>query len=316
MVTTIIAGLLLVLGVGWLIANPAFPDYNGNPKRYRWVAVVPLFTAFVMLAFACTAIIQAKNAGVLTTFGKPSERTLPSGLHLKMPWQKVTEIDGTIQTNEYKGDDCIYVRIGDGSRSCLTTTIRWRIVEDRANVIYGDYRSDDPTQSLRAAVVSTQFKSAAQAVLSEYNPIASLEVVSGSNAPQAASLDFAPDYDAIAADLTSQMDGRLGDDPLVEVQSITVSYLSLADSTQAKLNDFIAAVGDTRIAAQKKSTATEEAEANRILSGSLSNDPNVLTSKCYDIVKDSAETGYPLPAGFSCWPGGTSAVVVPSAGSR
>lgn len=318
MFVTILLALLLILGAGWLIVGPtsrtSVPQgYGQDPeivvRSLRWYGLIPLVIAIVIALFTFTTIVQAKQVGVLTTFGKPSDRTLDSGLHLKWPWQSVTTIDGTVQTDEYRGEDCIYVRIGDGSRSCLSTTIRYRVVPEKANVVYADYRSDDPTESLRDAVVSTQFKSAAQAVLSEYNPIAGLEVVSGDNAAEAASMNFAPNYDQIATDLEDQMADRLGSDPLVEIQSISVSYLSLSESTQAKLDDFIAAVGDTRIAAQKRSTATQEAAANKTLSDSVSNNPGVLQSKCLDLLSDAIESGYALPDGWSCFGSGSPFVV-------
>ena len=66
---------------------------------------------------------------------------------------------------------------------------------------------------------------------------------------------------------------RLGDAPLVDIHSISISYISLSDNTQKKLDDFISAVGDTRIAAQRKSTAAEERAANDILASSVRN-PN------------------------------------------
>lgn len=307
MFIVIICIILALVGVGFIITGFA----SGEPAAGGVAGGAALFLAVLLWILGSMTIVEAKNVGVLTTFGKPDSRTLDPGLHWKKPWQKVTDIDGTIQTDEYKGDKgCIYVRIGDGSRSCLTATIRWRVNPDTADVIYGDYRSDDPTDNLRSAVVSTQFKSAAQAVLGEYNPIAGLQVVEGSNAAAASDLNFAPDYDKIAADLTKQMADRVGDKDLVIVESVTVSYLSLADSTQQKLNDFIAAVGDTRIASQRRSTAAEEAKANKALSDSISNEPNVLVSKCLDTLADAVQKKYSLPAGFSCW-GGGGAVVIP-----
>ena len=63
------------------------------------------------------------------------------------------------------------------------------------------------------------------------------------------------------------------------------------------VNAFNSEVANTRIAEQRKLTAEKEAEANRVLSASVSNDPNVLVSKCLDIVKARGGS----PAG--CWPG-------------
>lgn len=303
MFVVILCIILALVALGFVIGGLV----TDEPGVGLGVAGVCALIGVILWVCGSMTIVEAKNVGVVTSFGKP-QGTLDPGLHWKKPWEKVTDIDGTIQTDEYRGKRCIYVRIGDGSRSCLTATIRWRANADNADKMFADYRSDNPTESLRDAVVSTQFKSAAQAVLSEYNPVADLQVVDGSNAASAADLNFAPDYDKIAADLTAQMENRLGKDPLVDVQSVSVSYLSLAKSTQKALNGFIAAVGDTRIAAQKRSTAAEEALANKALSDSISNDPNVLVSKCLDILSVAVEKKVDLPAGFSCW-GANSAVV-------
>jgi hypothetical protein len=148
-------------------------------------------------------------------------------------------------------------------------------------------------------------------VLAKYNPIAQLEVVEGTNATSAANLNFAPDYDKTARDIEASMGERLGDEPLVEIQSISISYIGLSETTQKKLDDFIAAVGDTRIAAQRKSTAAEEKAANDILASSVKN-PNVLASKCLDIMTAGIEAKYAFPAGWTCSTDGSSAVVVPS----
>jgi regulator of protease activity HflC (stomatin/prohibitin superfamily) len=289
--------VLLLVAVGLLIFFP------GVMKAW---AIVPVVLAIVVAFLSCTTVVQAKEVGVLTTFGKPSERTLGPGLHLKAPWQKVTEVDGTIQTDKYRDDRCIYVRIGDGSRACLTLTHRWQIIPERANETYANFRSNDPTQSLRDAVVSTQLVSVVQDVMSQYNPIANLSTVAADDA--GANLNFAPNYDQIAADITSGMDARYGDQPLVKTVAITVSYLALSETTQAKINAFIAEVANTRIAVQKQQTAAAEALANKALEDSVTNAPNVLVSKCLDLL--AGKTGYALPAGFSCWPG-TNALVIP-----
>ena len=260
------------------------------------------------MALSCLTVIQAKNVGVLTTFGKVSERTLDPGIHPKLPWQKVTEIDGTWQPDEYKGDDCIYALIGDGSRACFSLTNRWRVLGERANTSYSEYRSDNPTETLRSAVVSTQLKAAVLEVASTYNPTAELQVVEGEEAEAASDANFAPNYAEFENLLMASMERRLGENPLVEIDSITISYVGLSESTQQKINEFTAEIARTRIAGQRVETAKKEAEANQELSDSISNDPNVLVSKCLDMV---AEGGVSLPANFQCWPGGGGAVVVP-----
>lgn len=301
--------ILLLIALA-IFLKGTVPGEDGNRIRIWPVGIIFLVLAFIWTLFACLTVVQPKDVGVLTSLGHVSDRTLSSGPHIKTPWQSVTSIDGTVQTDKYSGENCIPVRIGDGSNSCLSITHRWQIVPERANETYANYRSDDPTQSLRDAVVETQLASVAQDVLSKYNPIASLKVVDQASAD--ADLNFAPDYTQVALDITNEMDSRYGTEPLVKTVAITVSGLSLSKSTQAKVDAFIAEVANTRIAVQKQQTAEAEAIANGKLEASVTNAPNVLVSKCLDLIAEGQKIDYTFPAGFSCWPGSGGSVVVPS----
>ena len=271
--------------------------------------VIAIVIALAILASGIFTSVTAKNAGVLVSFGKVSEKTLSPGLHAKMPWQKVVEIDGTIQTDEYRDDSCIQVRIGDGSQACISITNRWSVVETEADRVYKDFKSDDPTLSFRDAVISTQLKASLQKALSDYNPVAQFN--GASKDASSADLSFSPDYDSVSKVVEEDMKARLGDQAMAQVESITISYMQLSQNTQKKLDDYVAAIGETRIAEQKQQTAAAQAEANGLLSASVSNNPNVLVSKCLDTLAESMEKGYQLPAGFSCWPGDGNAVVIP-----
>src|SRR3954452_4566076 len=92
---------VFLAGLCLLVALAIF--FAGSSMRIKpLVGLVPLALGLVIVAVSATTIIQAKNVGVLTTFGKPSG-SLDAGLHFKMPWQKVTELDGTKITNKYEG---------------------------------------------------------------------------------------------------------------------------------------------------------------------------------------------------------------------
>lgn len=293
------------------------PSYNNvKPKKQsRTIELSMLFGGYGLIVLGailalsmCVTTVSAKNVGVVVTFGAVDEQTREAGINAKFPWSSVIEIDGTIQTDEYSGDSCIPVRIGDGSQACAFITNRWFINAEKGSTIYGDFRSDDPTASFRSAVISTQLEASVQKALKDYNPIAQLKTVDGDETSE--DLSFAPDYDAVSLQIEDDMLERLSDDDLAVIESITFSYLRLADNTQKKLDDYVAAIGETRIAAQREQTASAQANANRTLSDSVSNDPNVLVSKCFDSVADAIAAGYQLPAGFSCW-GASSAVVIP-----
>lgn len=311
MISTIGIGLLVALGVAILVV--ARLSTKGWEPLPAWPAYVMFAVALIWAVFACTAIVQAKQVGVLTTFGKPSERTLDSGLHVKLPWQKVTQIDATIQTDEYRGDGCIYVRLGDGQTACVTATNRWRVLQAQADHVYADYRSDDPTESLRDAVVSTQFKAAVNGVFGKYDPTAPLAELDPTDpATSTAGINFSPDYDALAQAVLDSMNARLTakGEPLVDIDSITISYLKLSDKTQAKIDAYQSEVAKTQIALQSQATNAAQAEANRILAESLAKNPNVLVARCFDLIADGDLSP---PPGFSCW-AASSAVVLPATG--
>lgn len=267
--------------------------YTGSEKvpvyLTRLWGLLPLALAFITLFFGTFTTVEAKQVGVVTSLSKPLEHTLDSGPHFIAPWQKVTEIDATVQTDEYHGAKCITVVLADKNTACISATNRWSVNDKNANDVYAEFRSDDPTASLRDAVVSTQFKAALNSVFSTYD----------------VTTEKAADYDALA---TQAMDiTKKKTKGLVDIDTVTISYIKPSEKLQDKIEAIQAQEAKTRIATEAKATAAAEAAANRELASSLSKDPNVLVSKCLDIVAE----GVSLPAGFSCM-GGSGAVVVPS----
>ena len=95
---------------------------SGGPTSRQvagWVSVGALVLALVTMFFSSATIVSTKNVGIETSFGRPVG-SLPNGFHLIPPWNKVTEMDAAIQTdNHVKGHaalDCITVRIAHGHR--------------------------------------------------------------------------------------------------------------------------------------------------------------------------------------------------------
>ncbi|GGD07599.1 SPFH domain-containing protein [Nocardioides daphniae] len=306
MFTTVLALVLLLAAVAMFAAGKS----KGSGRK---LAVLPLVAAVVLLGLACTTIIQAKNVGVLTTFGKPT-RSLSSGLHVKAPWQKVTELDGTKITNKYTGDERIEVRIGDGTTAAVETAIRWSIVAEKADEIYADYRSDDVNENVREALVETVFKNAINAVFGQYNPTAELVTVDPNSDKR---LNFVPDYDGLAAEVTESMKKRVADSGgYVKIEFVTISGISLSPETQKKINEFQAEVARTQVALQAERTNRAQAAANKALSNSVSDNPNVLVSRCLDTLQMMVENSQPVPAGFSCWPGSGSNLVLGSGNAK
>lgn len=297
-------GLTVLVGaiVFFFLPKTSFAEKNA-------VGVALLIGSLLLFGVSMIAVVGTKKVGVVTTFNKPVD-TMSNGIHLKWPWQKVTELDGAIQTDNHTGgsvehpNGCTLVRIGNQSTACVDNTIRWRIRQKASDDLFRDYRSFD---HIRDSLVTRDLIVALNDVFATYNPLGNLNT-NVTTAP--------PSLEALSAQVRELLvgkdgnGGRIGDQ--IEVLSVFTPIIHHDNQTQRKINQYQAAKADTRIALQKVKTAVNEAKANKTLAGSVSHDPNVLVSKCLDLVK----TGVALPAGFSCWPGGSTAVVVPSQGKK
>lgn len=251
--------------------------------------------AFIVLAVACVVIVPTKEIGVVTTFGRPTG-SLSNGFHLKAPWQNVTEMDAAIQTDSHTADkkDCINVRIAHQATACVDASIRWRIRPGASDALFQNYRE---FTSIRSSLVERQLSSSLNKEFATYDALA-VDEKGNPTAPTLAKL---------STNATEDMREQIGDQ--IEVLSVIIPVIKLDENTQSKANALLAQVAQTRIAEQAVKTAEQQAKANKALAASVGKDPNVLVSKCLDMVESGKVT---LPAGFSCWPGANSSVVVPS----
>lgn len=298
----------LVITIILLLAAAAIAVFAPLMHTKRTVALVPALFAVIALVMSSVTMIEAKNVGVQTRLGKPVN-SLDAGLHFKAPFDKVTELDGTKITNRYEGESAIPVRIGDGTTADVSTAIRWSIVPDKADEIYADYRSDDVNATLRESLVETVFTAAMNQVLGSYNPTSDLKVVDP-NAKSTVEVNFVPDYDALAAEVTKSMESRVADSGnYVQIDFITISNLDLSSETQTKINAFQAEIAKTQVALQEKATAVAKAAANQVLSDSLT--PEVIANNCVELLKQMVDNGSAIPVGGIGCMGANSNLILP-----
>ena len=72
-------------------------DEPKAPKAFLLPAYIGIALAVVLLAASCVATVPTGYTGILTTFGKVEDRTIPSGVNLIAPWQKVIKMDNRTQ---------------------------------------------------------------------------------------------------------------------------------------------------------------------------------------------------------------------------
>ena len=66
------------------------------PEKLKFPAFIGLALAVVILIASCLAIVPTGYTGILTTFGKVENRTIPSGISFIAPWQNVIKMSEQI----------------------------------------------------------------------------------------------------------------------------------------------------------------------------------------------------------------------------
>ena len=95
----------------------------------------------------------------------------------------------------------------------------------------------------------------------------------------------------------------------IEIQKVFVPMLTYDQQTQERINALNVEKANTRVAEQSKQTAQATSDANKILSQSVSNDPNVISNNCI-----TTRTAKGLDVA-GCWPlpgNGQTVVTVPT----
>lgn len=279
-------GMLLIVVTVCALGARALAKSPASKTRSLRIAVITGGLAVFVLILGSTTIVSARNIGVVTTFGRPSG-TLGNGLHMKAPWQSVTEMDGTIQIDNHTGDNATTVRLGNNSTAFVDNSVRWRIQPGAADELFLDYRQ---FENVRDNLVTRELRAALNEVFADFDPLAP-ENVGGAN------------VQALGDKVADKLRSKVGSQ--IEILNVIVPLVNYDQATQDRINALNVEKANTRIAEQRAKTAEAEARANEILAGSVSDNPNVLVSKCLDAAREAAIS----PLG--CWPNTSAVPTVP-----
>jgi regulator of protease activity HflC (stomatin/prohibitin superfamily) len=282
----VLAMLLVIITVIALLMRVTSKNEQGRRVSTRIAAVAGGLTIFV-LVLGSTAIVSTRNVGVVTTFGRPSG-TLSNGLHVKAPWQSVTEMNGTIQIDNHTGEAATTVRLGNNSTANVDNSVRWRILPAAAEKLFLDYRDFD---NVRDNLVTRELRAALNEVFANFDPLAP-ENSDGAN------------VQALGDEVAKKLRAKVGSQ--IEIINVIVPLVNYDQATQDRINALNVEKANTRVAEQRAKTAEAEAKANQILAASVSNDPNVLVSKCLDAAREA----HISPLG--CWPNTSVVPTVPA----
>jgi regulator of protease activity HflC (stomatin/prohibitin superfamily) len=102
------------------------------------VAVGIAAILLIVLACSCFATVPTGHTGIITTFGKVENQTLEAGMHFKLPWQKVINMDNRNQ----KSTLTLTCFSSDIQEVSVVYTINYQIEKKNAQNIYKSIGTD------------------------------------------------------------------------------------------------------------------------------------------------------------------------------
>jgi len=304
---TVLIGLLFLVAAG-AAAFAIYSAFKGRAfwefQEAAWGAVGVGAVATVCLVLSMATIVPTRDYGVITKFGRPVG-TLSNGLHWVAPWESVETMDGAVQIDWHKdndGDkdkhgDAIQVRLGNQSNAYLDASVRYEMVQDAADDLFLQYRSFD---AVRTNLVTRNLQTSLNEVFASYNPLATI-VAADPTAP--ADKVKSDTLISLASKATDIMQRKVG--PQIKIFEIQIPTIAFDEDTQHKIDQLNQQKAATAVAVEQQKTNIEQSKANNDLVTSIK-DPNVLVSKCLDVVKEKGQS----PLG--CWPGSAAVPTVPT----
>ncbi|MBQ8288859.1 MAG: prohibitin family protein [Clostridia bacterium] len=203
---------------------------NFSPKKIAGLVIAGIaLILLIVVGFNCFAEVPTGHTGIITTFGKVENETLEAGIHFKLPWQKVVNMDNRNQ----KSTLTLVCFSSDIQEVDVVYTVNYQIEKKNAQNIYKTIGTD-----YFNTVMTPRINEAVKKMVAHYDAeslIDSREKLSNEI------------YEVLVADLASY-----------NVQLVSASIENI-DFTEA----FTAAVEAKQVAAQNKLKAeTEQEQAN------------------------------------------------------
>lgn len=114
----------------------------------------------LVLGASCVASVPTGHTGIVTTFGQVEDYTFEAGIHFKLPWQKVVNMDNRNQ----KATVDLACFSSDIQEVDVTYTINYQIQKSNAQNIYKTIGT-----SYFNTVISPRIQEAVKSVIAKYN---------------------------------------------------------------------------------------------------------------------------------------------------
>ena len=247
--------------------------------KKKWILIPVVFVAALIVIFSCFTQVPTGHTGVVTTFGKVSNYTLDSGIHVKAPWQKIVKMDNRIQ----RATESLSCFSSDIQEVSMLYTLNYQISQKDAMTIYrtigSDYYHTIIVPTVQESVKVCTAKYTAEELVSERTDLA--KAIEDSLSAKLANYNIMVNSTSI-----ENMDFTDAFTNAVEAKQVAQqNKLKAETEAQQKVSEAEAAANVKKIEADAEAyqlvkKAEAEAEAYRMISESLTD--KVLSKMYYD----------------------------------
>lgn len=239
----LISIILVLLAIGMVIALGIIEKENGintfKLNKKQLLAIIPLLVA---LGMNCITFVSANTVGVkYSAFNGTSKETLNEGLHFKTPFDKIYEIDTTVQERSVKN---VMVQTNDAQFLTMNINVKYQVTTKDAFKVYKGYKTLD---TLNKNIIANYAQQALSEVCTQYNIIDILG-------------DKRNEVIQKSSELLKEKYANEG----VTFKSLTVKDMDAGDEIEKAIKDEAVAKKEVETAEQKKQKAQKEAETKLI----------------------------------------------------
>lgn len=239
----LISIILVLLAIGMVIALGIIEKKNGintfKLNKRQLLAIIPLLVA---LGMNCITFVSANTVGVkYSAFNGTSKETLNEGLHFKTPFDKIYEIDTTVQERSVKD---VMVQTNDAQFLTMNINVKYQVTTKDAFKVYKGYKTLD---TLNKNIIANYAQQALSEVCTQYNIIDILG-------------DKRNEVIQKSSELLKEKYANEG----VTFKSLTVKDMDAGDEIEKAIKDEAVAKKEVETAEQKKQKAQKEAETKLI----------------------------------------------------
>ena len=254
---------------------------NGAGRKFGAVLTVLIILALAaIVGLACVTTVPTGHTGVVTTFGSVEDYTYDSGVHFKLPWQRVVMMDNRIQKQTVD----LSCFSSDIQEVTMVYTVNYQINQANAQNIYRSIG----TEYYNTVIVPCITEST-KVITAQYT--AENLVGQRANLAQAIEVELAEKLKAFSIELVStsieDMDFTDAFTTAVEEKQVAQQNKLRAETEaeRAKI-EAEAEAAVMRIEAQAEADARlieaqAEAEANQVIAESLND--QILRNRFYDV---------------------------------